>query len=212
MASVNLNTMGQTTASNSPLETVLPTSQTTPMQPQPPLPPPQPPPLPQQQQQLTPFTPDHAETARLTEMALRSSIVGIVSSLLARIESSVEASVWRGMQNNNISRNHSSQETCAVLPPRPTSAPPPTEHAPSGSRKIKKAKRAAKRKLPRTNVGDRKRPRKQSDPACRVSPETDEEDSVLGALQDRGVSFDENSQQMVKDIPADFLNELAGQL
>lgn len=145
-----------------------------------------------------PFLPEHAETARLTEKALRSAITGLVSCLLARIESSVEASVWRGVQ------------AASSRPPRsPTPRPPPPGN------KIDKQDGKRGRRTLAADLSEHSAappPAKRSRKTKKPKPVDNSQFGQDGGS--RGVSFEDNSQSILDEsaMSADFLAELASQL
>ncbi len=168
----------------------------------------------------TPFLPEHAETARLTEMALRSAIKGVVSCLLARIESSVEASVWRGVQSAIASAPASTcvsprlPRSATPRPPAPTASPGVMVYKQDGKRRRRvgivpyedsppPAKRARKQKKPNRQSPPKLVDKSQSGP---------DEMPPDGGL--RGVSFEDNSQPILDEstMSVDLFDELASQL
>ncbi len=141
-----------------------------------------------------PFTPEHAETARLTEMALRSAIVGVVTTLLARIESSVEAAVWRGLHAGDCIQQHSLAGD---------GMPPPSSDV---TDTVIKKKKSAKKRTSLTGLDRsgtiKKKPRKQAPAASHASSEEEETRVALEAvLESQGMGFaDGCSQQLFPDM------------
>lgn len=168
------------------------------------------------------FKPEHAETARLTEMALRSSIMGVVSSLLARIETSVEAAVWRGLQEARLAAAVDS-----VSDPRPAAPDPPTPR--QVRRKRKKPEPAKQDEDPDADLNDliplpkverkaeKPRPgrnRKQKQPVRKVSsaaPVVHHDEGVMSVqeLMERERNGGMASEMMMdQSMPTDLFGEL----